>query len=351
MSVNLNDTLHQDGLSAFETVDLNKMLDHKDDQKLSRKESFDANKIATNLADKSKNENLDSKKTSEGLDHKAGQKSSTKETVKADEIATNLMDKTKTKKLDLEKQFERMDHKDGQKSASKKMLDANDVVTKLFGHKNSKDQLQQTNKKDEALNGTSHDDTVTQSSDASKLEKMSLFSNVFDLVSDFFGSKNRDQELEKLKLKHQAIKTNVEDLNSSIKNLASDQQVAQKNEELSSKKSELNEMIRQDEAKNIPTRKTDLLQRKPESKVSVSQNKDRVSNQDTVKDSFDRFDTEFLEPVATESVLDKAPVIQSTTQAKSASAENEMIDQRAKLIANQQTIEENISKLKLQGEK
>ena len=240
--------------------------------------------------------------------------------------------------------------KDGQKSASKKMLDANDVVTKLFGHKNSKDQLQQTNKKDEALNGTSHDDTVTQSSDASKLEKMSLFSNVFDLVSDFFGSKNRDQELEKLKLKHQAIKTNVEDLNSSIKNLASDQQVAQKNEELSSKKSELNEMIRQDEAKNIPTRKTDLLQRKPESKVSVSQNKDRVSNQ-YVKDSFDRFDTEFLEPVATESVLDKAPVIQSTTQAKSASAENEMIDQRAKLIANQQTIEENISKLKLQGEK
>jgi hypothetical protein len=302
MSVNLNDTLHKDGLSALETVDLNKMFDNKDDQKPSRNESFDANKIATNLADKTKKENVDLKKPSEEL----------------------------------------VDHNGGQKSSSKKMLDANDVATKLFGQKNRKDQVQQTNKKDDVLNGTSHDDTVNQTSDASKLEKMSLFSNVFDLVSDFFGSKNRDQELEKLKLKHQAIKTNVEDLNSSIKNLASDQQVAQNNEELSSKQSEL---------KNIPTRKTDLSQHKPELKVSVTQNKDRVSNQDTVKESFDRFDTESLEPVATESVLDKAPIIQSTIQTKSASAENEMIDQRAKLIANQQTIEENISKLKLQGEK
>ena len=84
------------------------------------------------------------------------------------------------------------------------------------------------------------------------------------------------------------------------------------------------------------TRKTDLLQVLPKS--SINQYKGDVNN-------------ESIEDVATESILDKAPVIQSKTQAKSAAAENEMTDQRAKLIANQQTIEENISKLKLQGEK
>lgn len=259
MSVNFNDTLHKDGLSALETVDLNKMFDNKDDQKTSRKESFDANKIAANLADKTKDENLD-----------------------------------------LEKRLDRIDHKDGQKSSSKKLVDANDIATKLLSQKSNGGQLQQTNKKDGVLDVKSHDDTVNQTSDASKLEKMSLFASAFDLVTDFFGSKNRGQELEKLKLKHQAIKTNVEDLNSSIKILASDQKVTDNNEQLSSKQSELNAMLKQDETKNIPTRKTD-------------------SKQEAV-------------------------------QMKSASAENEMIDQRATLIANQQTIEENISKLKLKGE-
>ena len=141
MSVNLNDTLHKDGLSSLEAVDLNKMLDHKEDQTLSGKKTFDANEVAT----------------------------------------------------------------------------------KLVGQINDTDSLQQEEKKDASLNSKRHDDSVNQKSNTSKLEKMNLISSVFDLVTDFFGSKNRDQELEKLKLKHQAIKTSVTDLNSSIKNLASDQ--------------------------------------------------------------------------------------------------------------------------------